>query len=374
VEVGGSGAVDRVKVGIIGGGFIANLHLEAFQHVHNAKVVALASPNAERGQALANQYGVPQHLTDYHDLLNIDDIDMVTLGVPNDLHAQVTVDSARAGKHVVCEKPLCLNLDQADNMIEACRKAGVKLMYAEELCFAPKYVRAKRLVAEGALGDVFIVKQSEEHYGPHSPWFWDINRSGGGVLLDMGCHSIAYCRWIYDNQPIKSVQAKMGTYVHRDKTKGEDHALCILTFDNGAIGLCENSWAKTGGVDDRVEIYGSKGNTRADLLRGSSLTTYSDVGYGYAVEKATTTQGWTFTMYEENWNYGFPQEMQHFTDCVAKDEQPMMTGEDGRAVLEAMYAAYLSAGTGKVVDLPLSRVSVEKPIDLWLDAKSANVN
>ena len=364
--------MDRVKVGIIGGGFIAGLHLEAFKHVHNADVVALASPHAERGRALAAEFGVPRHLTDYRDLLNIDEIDMVTLGLPNDLHAQACIDAANAGKHVVCEKPLCLNLEQADAMIDACRKAGVKLMYAEELCFAPKYVRAKNLVEEGALGDVFIVKQSEEHYGPHSPWFWDVNRSGGGVLLDMGCHSIAYCRWIYGNQPIKSVSATMGTYVHGDKTKGEDHALCILTFENSAIGLCENSWAKTGGVDDRAEIYGSKGNTRADLLRGSSLTTYSDVGYGYAVEKATTTQGWTFTMYEENWNYGFPQEMQHFTDCVARDEQPMMTGEDGRAVLEAMYAAYLSAGTSKVVELPLGPISVAKPIDLWLGASNGS--
>ena len=107
-------------------------------------------------------------------------------------------------------------------------------------------------------------------------------------------------------------------------------------------------------MDDRAEIYGSKGNTCADLLRGTSLTTYSDAGYGYAVEKAETTVGWTFTMYEESWNYGFPQEMQHFVDCVQRDEQPLVTGEDGRAVLEVIYAAYLSAGTGKAIDLPLA--------------------
>jgi predicted dehydrogenase len=182
----------------------------------------------------------------------------------------------------------------------------------------------------------------------------------------MGCHSIAYCRWIFGNRPIKTVSATLGTFVHGDKTRGEDHALCILAFEGGGIGVCENSWAKGGGVDDRVEIYGSKGNTRADLLRGSSLTTYSDVGYGYAVEKASTTQGWTFTMFEESWNYGFPQEMQHFVDCVARDEPPMITGEDGRVVLEAIYAAYLSAATGRVIKLPLPPQTVKKPIDLWL--------
>ena len=94
-------------------------------------------------------------------------------------------------------------------MIQACQEAGVKLMYAEELCFAPKYVRAKRLVEEGALGKVYRVKQSEEHFGPHMPWFWDVNLSGGGVLMDMGCHSIEFCRWIYDKQPIESIYAEL---------------------------------------------------------------------------------------------------------------------------------------------------------------------
>jgi myo-inositol 2-dehydrogenase / D-chiro-inositol 1-dehydrogenase len=365
---------DRVRVGIIGAGFIGHLHAEAFTHVPNAEVIAIASPSPERGRTLADQFGIPHHFTDYREMLQRDDLDMVTVGVPNDLHAQVCIDAARAGKHVVCEKPLCLTLEEADAVIAAGRDAGVKMMYAEELLFAPKYVRAKQLVDEGALGDVVIVKQSEEHAGPHSPWFWDVRRSGGGVLLDMGCHSIAFCRWVMGNRPIAKVYAAMGTYVHGDKTRGEDHAVCVLTFEGGAIGLCENSWVKGGGVDDRAEIYGSKGNTRADLLRGSSLTTYSDVGYGYAVEKAETTVGWTFTMYEESWNYGFPQEMQHFVDCVQRDEQPLVTAEDGRAVLEVIYAAYLSAGTGKAIDLPLPddiSLGVTQPIDLWLGAEDA---
>lgn len=187
----------------------------------------------------------------------------------------------------------------------------------------------------------------------------------------MGCHSIAFCRWIFGNRPIATVSVTMGTFVHGDKTRGEDHAVCVLTFEGGGIGLCENSWAKGGGVDDRAELYGTRRNTRADLLRRSSLTTYSDAGYGYAVEKAAATTGWTFTMYEESWNYGFPQEMQHFVDRVSHDEEPMMTGEDGRAVLAAIYAAYQSAGAGQAVALPLPPVAIEKPIDLWLRDRRA---
>jgi predicted dehydrogenase len=162
----------------------------------------------------------------------------------------------------------------------------------------------------------------------------------------------------------------MNTHVHADKTRGEDHCLCIVEYEGGQIGLAENSWAKQGGVDDRCEIYGSGGFTRADLLRGNALLTYSEPGYGYAVEKAATTTGYTFTMFEEIWNYGFPQEIQHFARCVQGKETPIETGEDGREVLKIIYAAYESAGTGKRIDWPYAPRKVDKPIDLWFTGAS----
>ena len=251
-------------------------------------------------------------------------------------------------------------------MIAACKEAGVHLFYAEELLFAPKYVRAKPLVDEGAVGKPFLVKQSEEHDGPHMPWFWDVERSGGGVLLDMGCHSIEYGRWVLGKPPVKSVYAQMGTYVHGDKTAGEDHASASSSSRAAGMVLAENSWAKRGGVDDRVrDLRHRAGFTRADLLRGSALLTYSQNGYGYAVEKAGDTRGYTFTMFEEVWNYGFPQELGHFCRCVQGKEKPLETGEDGRAVLEIIYAAYQSAGEGRKIPLPYTPPAVGKPIDLW---------
>src|SRR5579872_6824302 len=218
--------MNKVKVGLIGSGFIADLHAAAFKLVPDAEVVAVASPTPGKAKRFAHERGIPNAFEDHRDLLKLKDLDLVTLGVPNDLHCRITLDAAAAGKHIVCEKPLCRTLEEADRMIDACRKAGVLLMYAEELCFAPKYVRAKQLVDEGALGKAFLVKQSEEHFGPHEPWFWDVNRSGGGVLLDMGCHSIEYARWVFGKPKVKSVTATMGTYVHADKTRGEDHAFC----------------------------------------------------------------------------------------------------------------------------------------------------
>jgi predicted dehydrogenase len=186
---------------------------------------------------------------------------------------------AAAGKHVVMEKPLCLNLAEADRMIDACRIAGVKLMYAEELCFAPKYVRLKELLASGALGMPVLIKQSEKHDGPHAGHFWDVERSGGGVTMGMGCHAIEFFRWMLDRPRIESVYAHMTTSVHGERTRGDDNAILILQFENGVTALAEESWTKLGGMDDRAEVHGSTGVAYANLLQGNSILTYSKEGY-----------------------------------------------------------------------------------------------
>jgi predicted dehydrogenase len=141
-----------------------------------------------------------------------------------------------------------------------------------------------------------------------------------------------------------------------------------VEFEGNAIGIAENSWAKLGGMEDRVEVCGTGGVMYADLFMGSSALTYSEKGYGYAMEKAGSTQGWTFTMFEEAFNQGYPHELKHFIDCVRNDKEPVTTGEDGRAVLEMMNAAYYSARIGRKVALPF-RPKVSKPIDLWLGAE-----
>jgi myo-inositol 2-dehydrogenase / D-chiro-inositol 1-dehydrogenase len=357
----------RVGGGLIGSQFISSIHAEALQRSARAELVAVASPTDDHAEQFARRFAIPRHLTDYRALLEMDEIDMVVLGVPNDLHCQMTLDAAAAGKHVVCEKPLTVNLDEADRMIEACRSAGVKLMYAEELCFAPKYVRLKQLLDSGALGEPTLLKQSEKHGGPHAAHFWNVDRAGGGVTMDMGCHAIEFFRWMLGRPNIQSIYAHLATQVHRDKTKGDDNALLIVEFEGGVVGLAEASWTKLGGMDDRAEVHGTKGVAFADLLHGNAIETYSAVGYDYAVEKAGSTLGWSFTIYEEVWNYGFPQEMAHFVDCVADDRPPLVTGEDGRAVLEAIFAAYQSAGSGRRVSLPFA-TRARKPIDLWWQA------
>ncbi len=258
-------AKERVKVGIIGSQFEADIHAESFRILPDeAEVVAVASPTAGNAERFGRKHGIPRVFTDYRQMLAERDIEMVTIAAPNALHAQMTVDAANAGKHVVCEKPLCMTLEEADLMIETCRRQGVLLFYAEELYFTPKYVKAKQMADEGAFGKVYLVKQTEKHFGPHAPWFWDAEVSGGGVFMDMGCHGIAFCWWFLGRPGIKDVFCHMGTYVHGDKTRGEDDCVCIIEFDNGSRGIIEDSWARRGGMDDRIEVYGEGG---ADLRR-----------------------------------------------------------------------------------------------------------
>lgn len=355
---------DPVGVGLVGSRFVSAVHLEALRACNQAEVRAVASPTPGNAR-LAEIHGIARHFTDYRELLGLPDIDMIVVGVPNDVHCQVTLDAAAAGKHVVMEKPLCLTLEDADRMIEACRRAKVKLMYAEELCFAPKYIRLKQLLDSGALGKPTLIKQSEKHDGPHAAHFWDVTRSGGGVTMDMGCHAIEFFRWMLGRPPIASVYAQMNTQVHNARTRGEDNAILILEFEGGVIALAEESWTKMGGMDDRAEVHGSKGVAYADLLHGNAIEAYSQDGYDYAVEKAGSTAGWSFPIYQEAWNYGFHGEMAHFVDCVQNDRAPLVTGEDGRVVLEVILAAYESARRGCKITLPF-RADVARPCDLWL--------
>jgi myo-inositol 2-dehydrogenase/D-chiro-inositol 1-dehydrogenase len=359
----------KVKVGIIGSQFEADIHAASFQLMpEEAEVVAIASPTPGNAERLAKKYSIPRFFLDYREMLKEPDIEMVTITAPNQLHAQMTLDIANAGKHVVCEKPLCITLAEADEMIDTCKRQGVLLAYAEELFFTPKYVKAKEMADQGGFGKVYLVKQSEKHFGPHSDWFWDVERSGGGALMDLGCHGIAFTYWFLGRPAIKSVYAHLGTYVHADKTKGDDEAICIIEFENGAVGMVENSWGRRGGMSDRSEIYGEGGVTYADLHMGNALPTYSEYGFGYAVEKAPTTQGWSYPVFEEHWNYGMPQEMRHFARAARGKETLQSTGEDGRVVLQVLYAAYASAGLGAKVQMPYTPTAA-KPIDEWLGRK-----
>ena len=356
--------MERTKVAILGAGFIADIHVESYSRfIPESEVVAVFSNQAEEAQSFASARGIPQWYDNLDRLLAESGAQIIDICLPNFLHHEACLKAAAANKHVIIEKPLALTLEQADEMIDACKKSGVLLMYAEQLCFTPKYERARTLVEHGAVGKVYMIKQSEKHSGPHSAWFYKKETSGGGVMMDMGCHALAWFRWMNKNNPVKAVYADIKTVMH--DTDCDDNTVAIIEFENGTTAVAENSWARHGGMDDRIEIYGDKGVIYADLFKGNSSLTYSIDGYDYASEKAGSTKGWSFTIFEEVFNQGYPHELKHFISCVREGTQPLVTGEDGRAVLEIIYAAYESARTGTKVSLPFT-AKVKYPIELLL--------
>jgi len=357
--------MERTKVAILGAGFIANVHMESYaRFVPEAEVVAVFSHNGDKARAFANAHGIPAWYDNLDKLLAESGAQVIDIGLPNYLHHEACMKAAAANKHIIIEKPLALTLEQADEMIDACKKRGLLLCYAEELCFAPKYERVRALVEHGAVGKVYMLKQAEKHSGPHSAWFYKKETAGGGVMMDMGCHGLAWFRWMNKNNPVKSVYADMKTVMHN--TDCDDNIVTIVEFENGVTAVAESSWARHGGMDDHVEIYGDKGVSYADLFRGNSALTYSIDGYDYASEKAGSSKGWSFTIFEEAFNQGYPHELRHFISCVREGKQPLVTGEDGRAVLELIYAAYASAKKGAKVSIPFS-AKVKYPIELWLN-------
>ncbi|MDR0719073.1 MAG: Gfo/Idh/MocA family oxidoreductase [Treponema sp.] len=356
--------MEKTRVAILGAGFIANIHMESYaRFVPEAEVVAVYSHSGDKARDFARAHGIPAWYDDLDKLLGQEAVDVVDIGLPNYLHHQACMKAAAHNKHIIIEKPFAMTLEEADEMIAECKKRNLKLMYAEELCFAPKYERVRALVERGAVGKVYMLKQAEKHSGPHSAWFYKKETSGGGVMMDMGCHALAWFRWMTKNNPVKSVYADMKTVMHN--TDCEDNTITIVEFENGVTAIAEDSWARHGGMDDRIEVYGDKGNSSADLFRGNAALTYSIDGYDYASEKAGSSKGWTFTVFEEAFNQGYPHELRHFIECVRENKQPLVTGEDGRAVLEMIYAAYASAKSGSKVALPFFP-KVKYPIELLL--------
>ncbi len=347
--------------GIVGTGYIAKTHLDALRTLPDVKVVAVADLDTERGEAFRMGYDIPKFYPSHTAMLADPAVQAIVIGIPNCFHARVAMDALAAGKHVICEKPLALTLEDAEAMIALAKKNGLVLGYAEELCYVPKFVRAKELMESGGLGKPYLLRQCEKHAGPYSPWFWKEEQAGGGILMDMGCHSLECIRWMVGKQKVRWVQAHMGTYLHGAITKEEDFVHILMEFEDGTIGQAEASWALKGGMDSTLEVFGTEGVVYADLLKGQGLRAFSDKGI-FGVEGS---QGWSYPDYEWLWNNGYPQQDGDFVRCMREGGTPLESGKDGLAILEIMLAAYHSAGLGQRVYLPFRPKGIKVPVYLW---------
>ncbi len=353
----------RLKAGVVGAAFAGSLHAESLLATGEVDIVGVVSASEASRTGFVDRFG-GRGYGSVDELLAGEDLDVISLALPNRFHRDATIAAAAKGVAVVCEKPLAMNLAEADEMVAACESAHVPLLYAEQLCFAPRYVRVKELIDSGSLGEIIQINHWERHGGPHAGWFHDPSMSGGGVLLDMGCHGIEVARWLLDKEPVRSVHARLGVHKHTDGVV-DDHALVTLRFDHGALAVIDSSWAAPGGIDERLEVLGTKGTVSADLARGQSLLVYSDVGVDYAAEKVEQERGWFWVAHNEAQTWGWHGEFAHFVDVLRGRSNPIESGRDGRQVLEIVMAAYRSATAGTEVILPYHS-NDPIPITPWL--------
>jgi predicted dehydrogenase len=347
--------MEKVRVGIVGSKFAGMLHAESYKrcpHVEMAAVAAIDNLNE-----FADQYNIPKRYEDYHEMFADDSLDLISVCVPNYLHCKVVLAAVEAGKKaIICEKPFATSLDDGKAMLDACRQQNVKLMYAEDWIFAPALVRAKQICEEGGIGDILYVKAKESHNGSHSIYAQNKEYCGGGAMIHLGIHPIGFLPWLTGNNIVEVTAQVSGggdaNLLHKTYT-GEDWATALVTFENQTRGLIEGNYITCGGMDDVVEIYGSEGNLRVEMTKGSPITAYSRKGYGYAIEKTDFTHGWTTPAVDELHSLGYIDEIAHFVDCVRNDREPQQgtTGADGLNALATVTAVYRSAETGACVRL-----------------------
>jgi myo-inositol 2-dehydrogenase/D-chiro-inositol 1-dehydrogenase len=348
------------RIGFLGAGHISQTHARALAGVPGGRLVGVWSRTRESAERFAARHGLELATTDAEAL--VDAVDVVAVNSINALHAEHVILAARAGRHVVVEKPLAVSLEQGRAMLAACAEAGVGLGYAEELCFVPKFVRARDVVRSGELGEVVHVWQRESHGGPYSPWFFTRDEAGGGVLMDMACHSVELVRWLLDKPAVLEVTAEIRSTGALHRTELDDHSLTHLRFEGGATALCEASWVLQGGMQSRLEVWGTRGHLAVDLLGETGVRLFAPDGSG----AAGTGRGWASALVDPLGENGYPQEWAEFLRCFRSGERPEESGEDGLAVLEILCAAYASSARGSRVALPFRGEPVERAVDLWL--------
>jgi len=339
-----------VSIALLGSGFVAEFYMQGLANVAGHKVVANYSRGEERAREFARRWFIAESTTDLDQLIARRDIDLYIIALPNQVHLPVSLALSHAGKNQVCTKPLGRTRQEAKAMWEAAARSGALHGYAETEVFAPCVVKARHVIEQGGVGRVLWVRSRESHSGPHSPHFWDIDKTGGGAMNDLGCHCIAAARYFFGKEDrIVEVMAWGACLVHKEKTKGEDNALLVLKFSSGGIGHCEMSWSTKGGLDLRNEIHGSDGSLFTDVTRGTPIAAFTTASAGYVVEKADIDFGWTRPLPEEAFAYGYQAEMRHFVECVRDRAAPRETYEDGYIVNCILDAGYESMRAGKWV-------------------------
>jgi len=335
-----------MKLAILGSGFISRFYADSLvAQRRKDTIVSVYSRTEVNAKKFADDYSVPHYSTSIKECVSHPDVEAVIIGLSNDMHLIAVLESAAAGKHVLCTKPLGRNAAEALQMLQAVDKAGVTGGYLEDLCYTPKFLKSLAAVKNGSIGEVIWTKSRETHPGPHSDWFWDKEKSGGGAMIDLGCHCVEISRnFIGKNIRPVEVMCWADTRVH--PIDAEDNAIGLVKYENGAIGQFEVSWTFRGGMDLRDEVMGTEGTIWANnfLRTGFEMFT-TGKGSNYVAEKAETNAGWLFPVGDEVHELGYSHMFTDMFDAIDSGKQPAETFYDGYIVNAILDAAYLSAKT-----------------------------
>ena len=325
-----------VRIGLIGCGAVARrFHLPAFREA-GADVVAFTSRTAASAEAAANEWGSGKVVGDWRELIALEEIDAVDVCTPNASHAELAIAAAKAGKHVLVEKPIATTLDEADAMISAARKSKTILMTAHNVRYAPPFVAVAEEIASGSLGEIGAVRAAFGHSGPQvwapdATWFFDRSLSGGGALMDLGVHLADLLRSLLSDEV-----EEVGAILSGSK-EVEEAAQVVLKFERGAIASMHVSWVATPAPDHQLSIFGSKGTIHLDTTTPPVFR----AGSGETRELTMT---------------GDPDDpYRAFVRAIETGTEPPITGEDGRAALAIVLAAYQAAKEKAMVTVEPAR-------------------
>ena len=334
------------KVCILGGGFIGRFYAESLCGRRSKDSVTVVYSRKEAtASRFAKDYDVPHYCTEMEEAIAHPESEFVVIALPNYLHEEAVMLCVKHKKAVLCTKPLGRTAEEALRMTLACEKAGVFAGYLEDLCYTPKFLKSVKSVEDGAIGRVLWAKSRETHPGPHADWFWDIDKAGGGAIVDLGCHCIEIAR-NFIGKDVLPVEVMCWADTQVKPIDAEDHAIGLVKYENGAIGQFEVSWTFRGGMDLRDEVMGTEGTiwVNSFLRTGFEMFTSGNTD-NYVAEKAETNVGWQFPVGDEAHELGYPTMFNDMFDAYEKGIQPRETFYDGYVVNAIIDAAYKSAKT-----------------------------
>ncbi|MDF5690165.1 Gfo/Idh/MocA family protein [Aquirufa aurantiipilula] len=334
------------QVCILGGGFIGRFYADSLTGRRGKDQVSVVyARKEETAIRFAKDYHVAHYTTDMEEAIAHSATEFVVIALPNFLHEEAVMLCVKHKKAVLCTKPLGRTAEEALRMTQACENAGIFAGYLEDLCYTPKFLKSLKSVQSGALGRILWAKSRETHPGPHADWFWDIQKAGGGAVLDLGCHCIEIAR-NFIGKDVRPVEVMCWADTQVKPIDAEDHAIGLVKYQNGAIGQFEVSWTFRGGMDLRDEVMGTEGTIwiNSFLRTGFEMFT-SGAGKSYVAEKAESDSGWQFPVGDEAHELGYTNMFTDMFDAFENGEKPMETFYDGYVVNAIIDAAYRSAKT-----------------------------